>query len=582
MIPQLLYGLYSLVPMLWVLWLVGESPVKSKIDEGLRNDLSRLSKTLITLSLITTVFYVVWGLAYLSWDLGQLKELLESRLSEINSTSHPALLALASLAVLLLAVLCQLLARLVSGRTWGLWVARVSRGIRNAALVSLLLAATSLLDINHFIARTASFVIIGGTLSLFFFRIANVLKHGLPIPKYRRRLILLAIVVSLLFIIPLVVPSDDFNAQSVISQSFSLLQDALPYAVVMGLLIILKRVDASGRAPSRLLVLCVGLILFSAYLVGSTPNLFMIPIPFILSIWIFKNFLIHDVSKRADLDLVNNEVVTERRSLIEKVLAYETAQQFQADVQKLKDKVTSGDITLKDFEDRKLEIDNYAQDKESASTHGNGLRAKNTVLSIGPSTDDWMNGKWCAKWGARLIAPFLVVYLLLFLLRSTTISASTFGFLFALSQVVTFVADWLIAAFFFGYYFRYIRGDSGLEKGLRTACAVIICLLPTWVTHISSKTDLVGVFFRAGQTFLFFTLLGMGAFDYRTFRKALRDQFRWKTFARFGDMPSFTAVLSVLVTSVGVGLTTVVTGQFKVLLTNLINAAFHQAPGPPP
>ena len=72
----------------------------------------------------------------------------------------------------------------------------------------------------------------------------------------------------------------------------------------------------------------------------------------------------------------------------------------------------------------------------------------------------------------------------------------------------------------------------------------------------------------------------MGAFDYATFRNTLRDEFRWRTFALFGNMASFTAVVSVLITSVGVGLTSVITGQFGELLKNLLNAAFQQAPGP--
>jgi hypothetical protein len=265
--------------------------------------------------------------------------------------------------------------------------------------------------------------------------------------------------------------------------------------------------------------------------------------------------------------------------LIGEVLAYETAQHFQANIEKLKDKVTSGDMTLKEFEDRKGEIEQHAHDRELASTHINGLHAKTTVLSIGPNTDDWMNGKWCLKWAAVLIAFFLVPYLLVLLLTQGL--SESYGFMFSINRALFFIEDWLLAALFFGYYFRYIRGNSGLEKGLRTACAVIICLLPAWVTDVSSNSDFILVFFRAGQTFLFFTLLGIGAFDYATFRSALRDRFRWRTFARFGNMPAFTAVVSVLITTIGVGLTSVLTGQFTDLLTSVLNAAFQQAPGPP-
>ena len=243
--------------------------------------------------------------------------------------------------------------------------------------------------------------------------------------------------------------------------------------------------------------------------------------------------------------------------------------------------MTSGDLTLQEFEERKSEIEKYAAEKELASTHVNGLHAKTTVLGIGPHTEDWQNGRWCLKWAAAFIAPFLIVYLLLLLLRPTSFSETLFGFMFGFNQLLFFVADWLLSAFFFGYYFRYIRGNSGLEKGLRTALALIICLAPTWLIGISNKTELLGVLFGAAQTFLFLTLLGMGAFDYATFRGALRDQFRWRTFARFGDMASFVGVVSVLITSIGVGLTGVITGQFTELFTTLLSAAFQQAPGPP-
>jgi len=571
-IPHLLYGLYSLVPMLWVLWLIGESRVGSIIDEGLRRDLSRLSTTLITLSLIDTVFNVSWGLAYLAYHLHILRR---------GSSSNPFLLASASFAIFLLAFLCWLLARPFTARTWGIWFTRIGVGTLKAALICLLIIPTRVLEDLPFLVHAIKFIVIFPvivvTLYVFFSRTDQVLKHESLTTKHRRLLTLLIAVVSLEFLVPIVIPSTS-PAYSIITQFFSILQDLLPFALAIGLLIILKKAITPDR---RNLVLCVGLMLFSVYLVGINSTLFMIPIPFILSIWIFKKFIIHDFSKWVDLDNVNNEVVTDRRRLIEGVLAYETAQQFQADVQKLKEKVSSGDMTPKDFEDRKLEIENYAREKELASTHVNGLHAKTTVLGIGPTIDDWSNGKWCFKWGAALIAPFLAAYLLLLLVSSTAFSETAFRLQFAFNQVLTFVADWLIAAFFFGYYFRYLRGDTGLEKGLRIACGVIVCFLPTWITSISDKTDLLGVFFRAGQTFLFFTLLGIAALDYKTFRAAFRDQFRWKTFARFGNMPSLTALLSVLVTSIGVTLTTVVTGQFKDLLTSLISAAF-QTPGAPP
>jgi hypothetical protein len=572
-VPHLLIGLFRLIPMLWVLWLVADSWLRNTIDPGLRKDLSKLSTTLITLSLTETVLLISAGLAFLGVRL--------VTLPDRSFSSIVLLQTVATVAVLLLATLVLLLTWRASNRSWAIWFARISRGMSKAAFICILLQLTWFVSFHSLLARATSIALILVTLGFLFWRLARVIRHGTPTPTHKYRLVCLGLIVLLTFVIPNIVPVLRTDVRANVFQSFSMLQSLLPYALVIGLLIVLKNVNALDQRRSRHVVLTIGLILFSGFVVGPTAHLFMVPVPFIISIILFRRFLIHDFATCGELDFVNNEVVSDRRGLIASVLSYETAQHFQANAEKLKDKVTSGDMTLKEFEERKTEIEKYARDKTLASTHENGLHAKTTVLGIGPHAEDWKNGRWCLRWAAALIAPFLVVYLMLLLLRPYSFSGTAFGFVFGLNQLLFFIADWLLSAFFFGYYFRYIRGNSGLEKGLRTALALIICLTPTWVTGISNNTELLGVLFGAAQTFLFFTLLGMLAFDYATFRNALRDQFRWRTFARFGNMPGFTAVVSVLVTSIGVGLTSVITGQFTELFTTLLSAAFQQAPGPP-
>ena len=572
-IPHLLLGLFRLIPMLWVLWLVKDSLLGKTIDPDLANDLFKLAKTLITLSLTETVLLVSSGVGFFVSSLAIVGDLA------FNRFVLPQIAA--SLAVFLLAMLVLLLTAKASTRSWAIWLARISAGMSKAALICIVLQLTWFVGFQQILARLTSIAIAVVTLGFLFRRVAKVIRHGAPTPAHKYRLIFLMLIVLLTFVIPNAVPAFRSDARGNVFQTFSMLQSLLPYALVIGLLIVLKRVNALDQHLSRKLVLSVGLILFSGFLVGPTAHVFMIPVPFIISIILFRRFLIHDFDKCGELDSVTQEVVRDRRRLIDDVLSYETAQHFQAHIEKLRDKVTSGDMTLQEFEDRKSEIEKYAYNKELASTHVQGLHEKTTVLGIGPHVEDWKNGRWCLRWAVALIAPFLIVYLLLLLLRPASFSESAFGVMFGFNQLLFFVADWLLSAFFFGYYFRYIRGNSGLEKGLRTALALIICLAPTWVTGISNKTELLGVLFGAGQTFLFLTLLGMGAFDYATFRRALRDQFRWRTFARFGNMPSFTAVVSVLITSIGVGLTSVLTGQFTELFTTLISAAFQQAPGPP-
>jgi hypothetical protein len=65
-IPQILLGLCKLIPMLWVLWLIRDSHGGNAVDDaGLRNDLTSLSRLLIMLSLVGTVFEIPSSLGYL-------------------------------------------------------------------------------------------------------------------------------------------------------------------------------------------------------------------------------------------------------------------------------------------------------------------------------------------------------------------------------------------------------------------------------------------------------------------------------------------------------------------------------------
>ncbi len=81
---------------------------------------------------------------------------------------------------------------------------------------------------------------------------------------------------------------------------------------------------------------------------------------------------------------------------------------------------------------------------------------------------------------------------------------------------------------------------------------------------------------------MFFSILGIWAFDYKNYRDALGKEFQWKKFAKFGDMPGATAFVSVTLTSVGVALTTVLTGQFTSIVTQIIRVALPTVaiPGP--
>ena len=569
-VVALLVGLLGVVPIVWTLWLVQQPAYKTLIDEGLRISTSNLALTLLTIGLVVPVLFLSWAIAYAIRDfefMGQLRY------------DYTTIRFISSVAIVVLATLSQLVSRRLAKKTYGVWLKSIAIGIRNAAIIAAFTVVTEV-GAHRVISRSAAFIVLAVSSGFVWFYLGKVIRQFRISSRYLILLKVATICIFLALAVPVLNPYSNYNPQS--WPFLSILQDLAPYFMMIALLVLLKKLSDVSDSRAKVLALNIGLILFTSYIVGTTANLFLIPVPFILAIWLFSKFLIRNLKERQELASVSEEVVTVRSQLIQTVIASDLAQQFKGNLDKLRDKVFSGDLTLEAFEARTMEIESYAKKKEQASLLSNGLPARDGVLSVGPYLNNWQNGVWSASRGALLIFPFLCAYIILLIVRSGTFSQQPYAILFLADQITTFVFDWLIAAFFFGYFFRDIQGDYGLNKAWRTAGLVIICLLPSWLSQISTNIDLISVFFRGVQTFLFFTVLGIWAFDYQTFRGALGEQFRWRTFARFGKVPTLTAAASLVLPGVSLILTTLFTGRIPELIAKLIGAAFPKVSAGPP
>ena len=87
-----------------------------------------------------------------------------------------------------------------------------------------------------------------------------------------------------------------------------------------------------------------------------------------------------------------------------------------------------------------------------------------------------------------------------------------------MSFFVEVSASWLLYAFSLVYYYTHIRGTSGLAKGLSLWVALMIPFTIYRVLNGQSLTDMAPFFLWSGQVFLFCTVLGLLAFDYRLLR----------------------------------------------------------------
>jgi len=201
------------------------------------------------------------------------------------------------------------------------------------------------------------------------------------------------------------------------------------------------------------------------------------------------------------------------------------------------------------------------------------------ALGFGPRESNWENGLYGGVRGLILALPTL----LLVLIRPFRDGLSHHDPLLLLrpfQDMVIAVAQWYAAGFFFGYFFPYLRGESGLKKGLYLSLAVLLCHLPIWIDELASPSARAALLFRVSAIVIFYMGLGVWFFDYRSFRQSLRDRFSWGKFLRFESTPGLTALGSVILGSIAAAVTSVVTGQFQAIL-GILTRLVTSEPTPP-
>jgi hypothetical protein len=357
---------------------------------------------------------------------------------------------------------------------------------------------------------------------------------------------------------------------------FTIIQSFLPYILLVGVVQLLRTANRR-RHEIHPFVYAMSVLMFSCYVIDTSVRWFIVPIPFLLALALYPRFLALPQRKLNALNYLKPVGIRRRRWFLDRVLDLSISRRLLGSVDQMEKKIAAGDLQLEEFLKRRHKLETYAASVEEENNFFYELKAKDLALSLGPNPTDWSNGVHALERGLLISLPFLIFYLLTFF-KQTRLDSSFFVLSTTL-RIFAFVLDWVVYAFFFGYFFNQLQGESGLKKGLRVALVIIVCLSPVWLASGISAVELSATFLRAGQIFMFFTVLGVWAFDYHSFRASFREQFSWKRFAQFGDMPSFTAVASVLLTSAGVAFTSVLKGRFLELVTQLVSAIFPEIPG---
>jgi hypothetical protein len=148
-----------------------------------------------------------------------------------------------------------------------------------------------------------------------------------------------------------------------------------------------------------------------------------------------------------------------------------------------------------------------------------GKSPKQVAFGLVRTGSAWRAGVRGAGYGALLGLPWLAQFIWELGTDPFWVSDGPYAILDFLAWPAWLIAQWTLYGFFFGYFYPYIRGDNGIQKGL---CLFVTLTVPVLAYHGLSTpwhSDWLAFGLWAVQVFIFCMLLGLFAGDLETLRR---------------------------------------------------------------
>jgi len=370
-------------------------------------------------------------------------------------------------------------------------------------------------------------------------------------------------------------------AQSVILISLYV----LPYVVLLAALRVLREQSAQlPHDPARLIAL--GRLVFALYMVGAlrgfSPGLTapppIYPLAFVIALLVFTQLLSGRAERLLAIDAERADIYPRQGEFIQRALDLQWARKA------LNKLMQSESPDPQGYKDKKAELLQYIQELQSGRVSpardltGKAPKPRRAaaddppaarVFNFGPHFDPWGNGVLGASRAAILAVWLLLVYLPIIAARAEQQQVIPFILFTAVFvDVLPLLLKWVLLGFFLGYFFPYLRGANGLQKGLALAAAIAICTVPHDLLNGASLDSLGAMGLDFAQNALLLTLLGLWAFDYQVLRK------HGHNFSRLLIAHNLTFLAGYgtsVVLAIGSALTGLISGRIGPLLEALLN-----------
>jgi len=204
---------------------------------------------------------------------------------------------------------------------------------------------------------------------------------------------------------------------------------------------------------------------------------------------------------------------------------------------------------------------------------GGPLRAEATELGPGPSV--WANVRLALAWAAALELPLLLVYLWRYPFASIT-PQDPFYLQRLVFNIATFIGTWLTIAVAFALLYEYLRGNTGVRKGLWFGFAILALTVP-WQLLSGFATTLspVAIGIHVLEVVTFTGLIG-AIFDLQLIRETGKAPLGHprellRQLGMVSGVPDLAASLGLLLTALVTTAVSLLTGQVTQLLTRVLS-----------
>lgn len=307
-------------------------------------------------------------------------------------------------------------------------------------------------------------------------------------------------------------------------------------------------------------------IFYCCYLVNMRETFLLLPVTLLSAIWLSRLIIVRD--KRARLALIQTSKQLYTLELSDSNVFRNMPELRQS--AKLKEtyrqRLLNGELLPADYEKATSDLD-----KMVGEPHGEIIRRR---MEFGPFQQSLRNGLFGLVYGALMAA---LVYLIYFKLYLVDEQYEIRGLPDALSgEITSLILQHLspvmlhcMAGFCLGYFFPFLKGNTGWEKGAWLGATIGLAHLPITYLTVESPgwAPLAGIFFKH---VIILVLAGFLAFDLVTIRKIYGRRHSWKQVVDVMGWKNTLALGTFVLAAVGAGITAWISGNVQDVLKSLL------------